>query len=88
MRRPLGARLGCPIDQDPEDRFAIAARLGAFRTSMLQDAAAGRVLELDALIGAVHELGLRLDVATPNIDALFGLARLYARGHGLYGSAP
>lgn len=55
---------------------------------MLQDAAAGRVLELDALIGAVHELGLRLDVATPNIDALFGLARLYARGHGLYGSAP
>ncbi|MBL8471496.1 MAG: 2-dehydropantoate 2-reductase [Rhodocyclaceae bacterium] len=82
----IGARLGCPIEQDPEQRFAISAKLGAFRTSMLQDAEAGRALELDALVGAVHELGLRLGLATPNIDAIFGLARLYGRTHGLYAS--
>jgi len=80
----IGARLGCPIEQTPEDRSKITARLGAFRTSMLQDAEAGRPLELDAIVGVVHELGLRLGIATPNVDALFGLARLFGRVHGLY----
>jgi 2-dehydropantoate 2-reductase len=32
----------------------------------------------------VHELGTRLGIATPNVDALVGLARLYGRVHGLY----
>jgi 2-dehydropantoate 2-reductase len=80
----IGAKLGCPIDQQPEDRSKITARLGVFKTSMLQDAEAGRALELDAIVGVVHELGLRLGVATPNVDALFGLTRLYGRVHGLY----
>ena len=80
----IGARLGCPIEQTPEDRSKITARLGAFRTSMLQDAEAGRPLELDAIVGVVHELGLRVGIATPNVDALFGLARLFGRVHGLY----
>jgi 2-dehydropantoate 2-reductase len=51
---------------------------------MLQDAEAGRPLELDAIVGVVHELGARLGVATPSVDAIFGLARLYGRVHGLY----
>ncbi|HEX4331678.1 MAG TPA: 2-dehydropantoate 2-reductase [Usitatibacter sp.] len=80
----IGARLGCPIAETPEDRSKITARLGAFRTSMLQDAEAGRPLELDAIVGVVHELGRRVGIATPNIDALFGLARLFGRVHGLY----
>jgi len=80
----IGAKLGCPIEQAPEDRSKITARLGAFRTSMLQDAEAGRPLELDAIVGVVHELGRRLGMPTPNIDALFGLARLFGRVHGLY----
>jgi 2-dehydropantoate 2-reductase len=80
----VGARIGCPIEQTPEDRSKITAKLGAFKTSMLQDAEAGRPLELDAIVGVVHELGERLSVPTPNIDALFGLARLYGRVHGLY----
>ena len=83
----IGARLSCPIEEDPEDRHAITARLGAFKTSMLQDAEAGRAIELDAIVGAVRELGQRLGVATPNIDALFGLARLFGRVHGLYPEA-
>jgi 2-dehydropantoate 2-reductase len=53
----IGERIGCPIDQSPEDRHAVTAKLGAFRTSMLQDAAAGRAIELDSIVGAVQELG-------------------------------
>jgi 2-dehydropantoate 2-reductase len=80
----IGERLGCPIEQSPEDRHAVTRKLGAFRSSMLQDADAGRPLELDAIAGVVHELGQRLAVPTPNIDALFGLARLFGRTRGLY----
>lgn len=80
----IGARVGCPIDQNPEDRHAITSRLGAFRTSMLQDVEAGRAIELDAIVGAVRELGQRTGVATPAIDALFGLTRLMAQVRGLY----
>jgi 2-dehydropantoate 2-reductase len=80
----IGALVGCPIGQTPEDRHAITARLGAFKTSMLQDVEAGRPVELDAIVGAVRELGQRLGQPTPAIDALFGLARLFARERGLY----
>ena len=80
----VGARIGCAIEQSPDDRHAISRRLGAFKTSMLQDALAGRAIELDAIVGAVREIASRLDMATPNIDALFGLARLFGRVHGLY----
>ena len=64
--------------------FCVLPLLGAFRTSMLQDVDAGRALELDALVGAVREIGQRVGVATPAIDALFGLARLFGRVRGLY----
>ncbi|MBI5271622.1 MAG: 2-dehydropantoate 2-reductase [Burkholderiales bacterium] len=84
----VGARIGCPIEQSPEDRHAITTRLGAFKTSMLQDVEAGRPIELDGIVGVVHEIAGRLDLATPNIDALFGLARLFGRVHGLYAAQP
>jgi len=80
----IGARLGCPVRQSPEDRHAVTAKLGAFKTSMLQDVEAGRAIELDAIVGVVRELGQRVGVATPCIDALFGLARLFGSVRGLY----
>jgi 2-dehydropantoate 2-reductase len=80
----VGERIGCHIPQQPEERHAITATLGAFRTSMLQDVEAGRPIELDAIVGAVHEIGRRLGVDTPAIAALLGLTRLFARGRGLY----
>ncbi|WPB59180.1 2-dehydropantoate 2-reductase [Xylophilus sp. GOD-11R] len=80
----VGARIGCPIEQTPHDRHQITRKLGAFKTSMLQDVQAGRPMELDAIVGAVHEIGQRIGVPTPNIDALLGLARLFGRSHGLY----
>lgn len=80
----IGAAFGIPIAQDPEERHAVTRKLGSFKTSMLQDAEAGRPLELDALLGAVREIGQHLGLATPNTDALFGLVRLMARERGLY----
>jgi len=80
----IGRRIGCPIAQSAEDRIDLTRQLGAFKTSMLQDAEAGRPLELDALVGAVREIGEHVGVATPNIDALLGLTRLMGRQRGLY----
>ncbi|KQW93448.1 2-dehydropantoate 2-reductase [Massilia sp. Root418] len=83
----IGRRIGCAIDETPEDRHKVTRKLGAFKTSMLQDAEAGRPMEIDALVSAVREIGQRVGVATPNIDALLGLTRLFARTHGLYPDA-
>ncbi|MBP1202636.1 2-dehydropantoate 2-reductase [Duganella sp. 1411] len=80
----IGERIGCHIDETPEQRHLVTRKLGAVKTSMLQDADAGRMLELDGLVGAVREIGQRLGLQTPNIDALLGLTRLFGRVHGLY----
>ncbi len=80
----IGERIGCPIAQSGEERLAVAHQLGAFKTSMLQDAQAGKPLEIDALIGEVHEIGKLVAIPTPCIDSLLGLVRLYGRTHGLY----
>ena len=80
----IGAQIGCPITQSGEERMAVTRQLGGFKTSMLQDALAGRALELDALVTSVREIGARMGLATPNIDALLGLTRLMARQRGLY----
>jgi 2-dehydropantoate 2-reductase len=80
----VGARIGCDVGQSPEDRHAVTRKLGRFRTSMQNDVDAGRAIELDALVTVVREIAQRLGVATPNIDALLGLTRLFARVRGLY----
>ena len=83
----VGARIGCPVSQSPEDRHAITTKLGAFKTSMLQDVEAGRPIELDGIVGAVREIAQRVGIATPNVDALLGLTRLFGRVHRLYPEA-
>jgi 2-dehydropantoate 2-reductase len=75
--RAIGMRIGCPVAQTPQDRHAVTRKLGDFVPSMLQDARAGRPLELDALTGAVRELGALTGVPTPCVDAIHGLARLW-----------
>ena len=82
--REIGARIGIPIAQQPEDRHQVTRKLGAFKTSMLQDVEAGKPVELDALVTVVKELGELTQVPTPFTDALLGLARLQARVRGLY----
>jgi 2-dehydropantoate 2-reductase len=83
----IGERIGCTVTQTPDERHVITRKLGAFKTSMLQDVEARRPIELDGIVTAVHEIGRRIGVATPNIDALLGLARLFGRVHGLYPEA-
>ena len=83
----IGARIGCAVAQTPEERHAVTRKLGAFRTSMQNDVDAGRAIELDALVTVVREIAQRLQIATPHIDALLGLTRLFARVHGLYPDA-
>ena len=55
--KEIGARIGIPIAQSPEDRHVVTRKLGAFKTSMLQDVEAGKAVELDALVTVVKELG-------------------------------
>ncbi|MEB0109918.1 2-dehydropantoate 2-reductase [Variovorax sp. RTB1] len=82
--KEIGARIGISITDSPEDRHAVTRKLGAFKTSMLQDVEAHRAIELDALVSVVRELGQLTKVPTPFTDALLGLARLKGRELGLY----
>ena len=82
--KEIGARIGIPIEQQPADRHQVTLKLGAFKTSMLQDVEAGKAVELDALVTVVKELGNLTSVPTPFTDALLGLSRLQARVRGLY----
>jgi 2-dehydropantoate 2-reductase len=82
--REIGARVGIPIAQQPEDRHQVTRKLGAFKTSMLQDVEAGKPVEIDALVTVVREMGAMTGVPTPFTDALLGLSRLHGRVHGLY----
>ena len=82
--KEIGARIGIPIEQQPADRHQVTLKLGAFKTSMLQDVEAGKAVELDALVTVVKELGSLTGVTTPLTDALLGLSRLQARVRGLY----
>ena len=86
--KAIGEAMGISIDQQPEDRHVVTRKLGAFKTSMLQDVQAKRAVELDALVGAVQELGQITGVPTPFTDALMGLARLQAQEFGLYPVSP
>jgi 2-dehydropantoate 2-reductase len=85
----VGARFRIPLAQ----RLAGAEAVGAQRISMLQDMEAGRARELDALLGAVRELGRMTATPTPRLATLHAtctlLAReLVARGTGLRFVAP
>ncbi|MFL6759063.1 ketopantoate reductase family protein [Sphingomonas sp.] len=79
----IGALVGCPISESGEDRMAVTARLGAFKTSMLQDVEAGRPIELEALVGAPREIARARGIATPALDRLYGVTKLMAETLGL-----
>lgn len=79
----VGAAIGCPISESSEDRMAVTARLGAFKSSMLQDVEAGRPIELEALVGAPKEIARRVDIATPQLDRIYAMTRLMGENLGL-----
>ena len=72
VARTLGIELPISIDQ----RMAGAEKVGAHKTSMLQDLEAGRPMEIEAVVGAVLELGERRGVPMPATHAVYACARL------------
>jgi 2-dehydropantoate 2-reductase len=80
--KTIGERLGISFRVDVERRIEGAGAIVGHKTSMLQDLERGRPLELDALVGAVQELGRLVDVPTPTIDTIFALARMRAQTAG------
>jgi 2-dehydropantoate 2-reductase len=79
----VGAAIDCPISESSDDRMAVTARLGAFKSSMLQDVEAGRPIELEALVGAPREIARRVDVVTPQLDRIYAMAWLMGENLGL-----
>ena len=84
----IGRRIGVHFRVDVERRINGAARVGAHRTSMLQDLERGRPLELDAMLTSVQELGRLVELETPHIDAVLALAQQLGRTMGLYPTFP
>lgn len=84
----IGERLGASFRVDVERRINGAAKVGAHRTSMLQDLEAGKPMEIDALVTAVQEMGRIVGVETPTIDIGLALVQQLARSYGLYPTYP
>lgn len=78
----IAVKLGVTFRVGIDKRIAGAEKVGAHKTSMLQDVEAGRALEHEALVGAVAELGRMVGVPTPHIDAVLACIRLLAKTLG------
>lgn len=76
----LGVRFAISVDK----RIDGAAEVGQHKTSMLQDLERGRPMEIDALLGAVVELGAMTGKPTPTCDTVLALVRERARLAGCY----
>jgi 2-dehydropantoate 2-reductase len=74
VSRKLGLELPISIDQ----RIAGAEKVGEHKTSMLQDLEAGRSMELEALVGAVVELGERVGLPMPYTRTVYSCTKLLA----------
>jgi 2-dehydropantoate 2-reductase len=78
----VAGRLGIELPITIEQRIAGAAKVGAHKTSMLQDYEAGRPMEIEAVVGAVVELGERLGVSMPSTRAVYACARVLDEHRG------
>ena len=75
----IAGKLGITFRFGIDRRIAGAEKVGAHKTSMLQDVEAGKPMEIEALVGAVVELGRLTGTPTPHIDAVYGCASLLAK---------
>src|SRR6267154_1023344 len=72
----VAAKMGIEMPISIDQRIAGAEKVGAHKTSMLQDLEAGRPMELEAVVGAVVELGERLRVPMPHTRTVYACTRL------------
>jgi 2-dehydropantoate 2-reductase len=75
----VAARLGLELPVSIEQRIAGAAKVGEHKTSMLQDLEAGRPMELEAVVGAIVELGERVDVPMPHTRSVYACTKLLSQ---------
>jgi 2-dehydropantoate 2-reductase len=78
----VGEALGVAFAVGIEERIDMAAKVGAHRTSMLQDVEAGRPTELDALLGVVIELAGMVSVDTPSLQMVYDLVKFRSHVRG------
>ncbi|MBV9086057.1 MAG: 2-dehydropantoate 2-reductase [Acidobacteriaceae bacterium] len=75
----VGKELGLELPISIDQRIAGAEKVGEHKTSMLQDLEAGRPMELEAIVGAVVELGERMNIPMPSTRAVYACAQLLAK---------
>ena len=83
----VASKLGLDLPVSIEQRIAGAEKVGEHKTSMLQDLEEGRPLELEAVVGALVELGERLQIPMPHTSAVYACTKLLAKTRGL-GTSP
>lgn len=79
-----GRRIGLEPGMTADERTEMGASLGNFRTSMLQDFDKSRPPEIDAIVGAVVEVGRATGTLMPVSESILALVEQKARGLGLY----
>jgi 2-dehydropantoate 2-reductase len=84
----IGEKLGVSFGVSLEKRIAGAEAVGAHKTSMLQDVESGRPMELEALLGAVVELGRLVGAPTPHLSAVYACASLLSKTVAEAGQVP
>jgi 2-dehydropantoate 2-reductase len=72
----VAAQLAIELPISIDQRMAGAEKVGAHKTSMLQDLEAGRPLELEPIVGATVELGDRLGVPMPATRVVYACAKM------------
>ena len=84
----VAAKLGIELPISIDQRMAGAEKVGAHKTSMLQDLEAGRPMEIEAVVGAVVELGERLEVPMPATRAMYACVKMLDEHRGRHVTAP
>jgi 2-dehydropantoate 2-reductase len=84
----IAETFGVRFRVDIERRIEGARKVGAHKTSMLQDLERGRPMEIDPLVTVVQEMGRLAQVPTPALDTVLALVAQRAKIAGLYGTAP
>lgn len=86
--RAVGEAIGVRLAPDAEDRLIVAVRTSTHKPSTLVDLERGRRMEIDAILGAVCEIGRMAKVPTPTLDMIYSLVRLRAEEAGCYPANP
>lgn len=81
--RTIGEAVGITFQMTVEERLRLALQLGDFKTSMLQDWEKGVALELEAILGAVLEMGEAAGVDAPHLAMLYAIVKRKAASAGL-----